>query len=134
VLPKHKAWLEDFTDGEAYRKSDFFQDPKAIRLLLYTDAFEVANPLRSGRKKHKIHAIYYILGNLLTHNRSNIDQIQLIMLCRDVDFAKFPIEKVYGSLIKDLHELETVGLDIIGTTVRGNLCLQFVVITWGHMK
>jgi len=81
------------TDGEAYRKSDFFQDPKAIRLLLYTDAFEVANPLRSGRKKHKIHAIYYILGNLLTHNRSNIDQIQLIMLCRDVDLLRFQLRK-----------------------------------------
>jgi len=121
VHPENSAWLEDFTDGEAYRKSNFFRDPKAMRLLLYTDAFEVANPLGSGRKKHKIHAVYYILGNLLQHNRSNIDQIQLVMLCRDVDFAKFPIEKVYSSIIKDLHELETAGIEIAGTTVRGSV-------------
>lgn len=121
VQPEHKVWLEDFTDGEAYSKRNCFHSPKAIKLLLYTDAFEVANPLGSGRKKHKIHAVYYILGNLSPHNRSNIDQIQLVMLCRDVDFAKFPKETVYGAMMKDLHELETAGIEILGSTIRGSV-------------
>ena len=116
----HCDLLEDISDGAVFQRSTFFtSEPTAIKLLLYTDSFEVANPLGSGRKKHKIHAVYYTLGDLQPHNRSSIDQIQLALLCREIDFKKFGIQKVYRELVKDLTDLEVSGIQVAGNTVKG---------------
>ena len=65
------------------------QNPGALRLILYQDDFEVANPLGSGRKKHKILAVYLSLANFPPHYRSTVDQIQLVLLCCESDFKRF---------------------------------------------
>lgn len=44
--------LEDIWDGSNVAENALFQsDPKSLGLILYQDAFEVANPLGSGKKK-----------------------------------------------------------------------------------
>jgi hypothetical protein len=122
AINMQKDMLEDIADGAVFKNSTFFvNNPSAVKLLLYADAFEVANPLGSGRKKHKIHAVYYILGDLEAYNRSNIDQIQLVLLCREADLKKFGIEKSYEKLISDLKELETSGIQIAGNKVKGTV-------------
>lgn len=106
-------FLQDLTDGSIVKQKSFYREnPKAGRLILYADAFEVDNPLRSGRKKHKMHAIYYILANLETWSRSNVDQIQLVLLCRENDLKKFGIGIVYARLIADLKQLEKEGIHV----------------------
>ena len=39
--------LNDFTDGEIFQGSPFYGDSSIVRLHLYTDEFEVVNPLGS---------------------------------------------------------------------------------------
>ena len=36
----------------------------SLALILYQDAFEVVNPLGSGRKKHKVLAVYLTFGDI----------------------------------------------------------------------
>ncbi|XP_076324317.1 uncharacterized protein LOC143232592 [Tachypleus tridentatus] len=84
--------LTDFTDGKVCNENVFFQEnPDALKLLLYQDSFEIVNPLGSAKKKHKILAIYYTIGNLHPAVRTLIDVQQLLLLCREEDF------KTHGS-------------------------------------
>ena len=62
--------LRDSTDGSVARKNLLFNElHNAIKLILYQDSFEVVNPLGSAKRKHKILAVYVILGNIYPQNR-----------------------------------------------------------------
>lgn len=53
--------LEDLKDGKNIKNNKLLQEsPSSISILLYQDSFEVANPLGSGKKKHKILAVYTV--------------------------------------------------------------------------
>ena len=107
------AVLNDITDGQAFHSNQFLvQNPSALRIVLYQDSFEVANPLGSGKKKHKILAVYFSLADFLPYNRSSVDQIQLLLLCREVDFKHFGQEAVFSELVHDLQSLEEIGINL----------------------
>ncbi len=55
-----------------------------------------------GEKKHKILAVYMSLGELQPHNRSLVDPMQLVLLCRENDFKTFGLEKVFQVLLQTL--------------------------------
>lgn len=116
--------LEDIWDGSNVAENALFKsDRKSLGLILYQDAFEVANPLGSGKKKHKVPAVYFSLTDVAPHNRSNVDQMQLALLCREQDFKYFGHDKVFASLIRDLKDLEENGLVLSdGQVYRGTLC------------
>lgn len=78
-----------------------------LNIILYQDAFEICNPLGSSKKKHKVIGMYYRLNIL---NRSNIDNIQLILLTYVKYLKIFSQEKVFGMLVNDLKALEENGL------------------------
>lgn len=68
--------LQDFWDGTNVKNNLLFNHmDSSLGIILYQDAFEVVNLLGSGRKKHKVFAVYLTLANILPHNRSNIDQM-----------------------------------------------------------
>lgn len=92
---------------------------KTLGLILYQDAFEVANPLGSGKKKHKILAVYLNFADIAPHYRSSVEQMQLVLLCREQDFKYFGQEKVFSALITDLEE---IGITTIDGHVKGTLC------------
>ena len=103
----------DFSDGSIYKDIQIFNRLQhCAKLILYQDSFEVVNPLGSSKKKHKIVGVYYTLGNLYPFNRSKIDPIQLICLCKEVDYVKFGSNVVFRKLVDDLKELEENGIDI----------------------
>ncbi|XP_052433435.1 uncharacterized protein LOC127974294 [Carassius gibelio] len=117
-----KDILKDVWDGENITANLHHADESALGLVLYQDAFEVANPLGSGKKKHKILAMYLTLADLFPHNRSSTDQMQLVFLCREQDFKYFGQELVMRCLINDLKDLETTGVDFPdGLNVKGIL-------------
>ena len=106
--------FEDFTDGEVFKSHELFGvDHEALPLILYQDAFEVVNLLGSAKSKHKILAVYFTLGSLHPHNRSKVDPMQLVLLCKEKDFKYFKAEKVFHQLVEDVKEIEEKGLDII---------------------
>ncbi|CAM4622537.1 unnamed protein product [Leuciscus chuanchicus] len=54
--------MEDIKDGTCSKQIAIFHEhPSSISIMLYQDAFEVVNPLGSGKKKHKILAVYMTL-------------------------------------------------------------------------
>ncbi|KAI2644731.1 RecBCD enzyme subunit RecC [Labeo rohita] len=112
--------LEDVRDGKTYKENSLLQEfPSSVSIILYQDAFEVVNPLGSGKKKHKLLAVYMTLSDILPHNRSSIDPMQLVMLCRESDYQFFGQEKVFFSLVEDLKELEQSGITLeMGQTVK----------------
>ena len=116
--------FEDVSDGSVFRSNELFRkQSSALRLILYQDAFEVVNPLGSGKKKHKVLAVYFTLADIPPFNRSNIDHMQLVLLCREADFKHFGHKAVFGNLIKDLKSLEETGVTLPdGNTLKGTLC------------
>lgn len=113
--------LQDVRDGKTTKENLLLQEcPSSVSIILYQDAFEVVNPLGSGRKKHKLLAVYMTLGDILPYNRSCIDPMQLVMLCRDADYVFFGQEKVFSCLLRDLKDLERSGIAVAeGETVKG---------------
>lgn len=114
--------LSDISDGHLFKQSEFFkQNPSSLRLVLYQDAFEVANPLGSANAKHKVLAVYVSVANLPPHVRSDTDHMSLVLLCREKDFKTFGHSKVFSELVSDLKELEETGILTSNGTVRGTL-------------
>lgn len=49
----------DFCDGSVFMSNDLFMEPGiSLKLILYQEAFETVNPLRSSKRKHKILGVY----------------------------------------------------------------------------
>ena len=105
----------DISSGEVYQKNPFFNcdtHAQALQLILFQDAFEVVNPLGSAKKKHKILGVYLSCGNIYPENRSTVDVMQLILLCKESDFKYFGQEKIFAPLLRDLKYLEETGIDL----------------------
>lgn len=115
--------LNDVCDGAACKNNIILQEsPSAVSIILFQDAFEVTSPLGSGKKKHKIIAMYMTLVDILPHNRSAVDQTQLVLLCREEDFKAFGQDKVFGRVLEDLQSLEEQGFPLDdGTYVKASL-------------
>ena len=110
--------LSDVTHGSVFCSNAFFQnETNAIKIILYQDAFEIVNPLGSARKKHKLLAVYMTLADLYPHHRSTVDQLQLVLLCKEKDLKTFGWEKVLAPLIQDLKEIESAGVTIFDDVV-----------------
>ena len=105
--------LSDYNDGKAFKNNLLFsQKPQSIQIILYQDSFEVVNPLGSAKTCHKVLAVYFSLGNLYSHNRSQINPMQLVILCKEKFVNNDNIFHLFKPLIHDLKILETEGIDI----------------------
>lgn len=51
--------LSDITDGLICKSNRSLSSERALPIVLYQDAFKVANPPGSARKKHKLVRVYY---------------------------------------------------------------------------
>ena len=92
-------------------------------MILYVDDFEICNPLGTSRKKHKICALYWILGNLPPGCHSSLSSIHLAALINSSDVKVYGYEKVLEPLIADLITLEQHGFFVekLGKTLKGTL-------------
>ena len=106
--------LRDFCDGNLFGLNDLFRNDKSsLQMILYQDSFEVANPLGSAKKKHKILAVYMTLGNIHVHYRSKVNLIQLVLMCKEKDLVSEPeCQLFFAPLINDLKILENEGVDL----------------------
>jgi hypothetical protein len=102
----------DINQGSASQSNTFLQqNPNAIRLALYTDEFEIVNPIGSHRKMHKIAAFYWTMLNIPVEYRSKLTAIQLVALAKymldglrllydgiDLDIPRYGTKKYFGKL------------------------------------
>lgn len=105
-------FLEDFTDGSFFQTPPFCGDPSILRIHLYTDEFEVVNPLGAKKAIHKVTAFYFTIGNLEQKYKSQLRHIHLCLLIRHQLFQKYPHKDILRPLLLDLKELFTKGIDI----------------------
>ncbi|KYQ53628.1 hypothetical protein ALC60_02135, partial [Trachymyrmex zeteki] len=77
-----------------FKNNKFCQEnPDALQIILYQDAFEIVNPIGAARKKYKLLAIYMVIGNVLHYIRCHVNAIKLVALCKETDFVH---DIVYG--------------------------------------
>lgn len=114
-LSVKQGLLLDHKNGCTFQNHPFWKSQKlALQIILYQDSFEVVNPLGAAKNKHKMLAVYFSLGNLHVYNRSKVDALQLVLLCREKDYKTFGQTAVFSPLIRDLKILENVGLEVPG--------------------
>lgn len=59
----------DFCCGETFKRNSFFKDnPHCVKIQLYSDEFELCNPLQSKSGVHKVCAVYFTIRNTLLQN------------------------------------------------------------------
>lgn len=114
----------DVWDGSVFKSNELFLQAGDIilKLMLYQDAFEVVNPLGSARKKHKLVGVYFTLADFEPFHRSSIDNMQLVLLCKETDFKYFGQDTVFSRMLSDLRQLEEHGIvTTSGHVVRATL-------------
>lgn len=108
------GYLYDFTDGLKFKSSSFFTK-KTVNIFIYQDAAEVVlNPIGNATSKYKMICVYLVIGNLDPHLRVLTDNVHLILLCKNKDFAYFGPGVIFRRLIEDLKTLEDEGIVIHG--------------------
>lgn len=117
--------LNDFTDGLKFRNSSFFSN-KTINIFIYQDAAEVVpNQLGNAVGRHKLLLVYMVLGNLPPHLRCLTENVHLVLVCKNKDFAYFGTDVIFRRLIEDVKLLEEEGIVVHGggrpETIHGSV-------------
>jgi len=97
-----------------------------LSLFLYIDEVELANPLGTSRKIHKLCCVYWVFADLPSKYRSALHVIQLAVLCKSPDLQRCGYERVLGPLLHDLRTLEEdcVFIESIPQSIQGTvLCV-----------
>lgn len=119
-----KGHYNSHKDGSYYQKNVLLCSSElTLPLILYIDDLEIANPLGTSRKIHKLCSVYWVFADLPGKYRSALHVMQLAALCKVTDVQKYGYEKALGPLLKDLCTLEKDGVYIepLGCTVRGTI-------------
>lgn len=112
----------NITDGSVFKNNSFFsENPNALRIIIFQDAFEICNPLGSSRKKHKVVGVYMILANTKPFSWSKVDNMFLVALAYEKDINQFGFHSFLRELIKDLKELEDTGVQLNNNFLKGSL-------------
>ena len=99
---------KDVRDIEYFKSNRFFQaNPEAMPLLMFQDELEVANPLGSGKTKHKMNMTYFTTYEVQSALRSKIQSVQLVSIVKSKLWKKHGNMKTNRRLLSDLKILET---------------------------
>ena len=95
----------DFADAAYVRQHEIGVTSTTLLLRLYTDDFEVVNPIGAHRKKHKITAFYWTLLNIPPEHRSKLSTIQLLAMAKSQHIRKFGVQKLLQDFNNTLNKL-----------------------------
>lgn len=109
---RHTDILQKITDKEqkghyvSHQDCSYFKDNELLSseelmlpLILYTDDLEIANPLGTSEKIHKLSAVYWICADLPNKYISALNVIQLAALCKVSGIQKFSYEMTLAPLL-----------------------------------
>ena len=106
LLPKEGHVMEDLSDGTFVQSHPLFStDDRSLKILLYYDDVNVANPLTN--KMHKIGFFYYQLANIDYKYRSKLKSIHLFATCSVNYIKKYGIDSILEPLVEDLKVLSS---------------------------
>lgn len=106
-----KTVYRSYKDGLHCKENSLLSgEDLSLSVTLYSDDFEVCNPLGTSRKTHKLCSVYWVLSNLPPGSHSSLSSIFLTILCKTDNVKSFGYEKVFEPLIRDLKSLEVNGI------------------------
>lgn len=130
IKPKNPKLIASFCHTNTYKQSQFFKKfPNALRINLYYDDIEVANPIGPKSGFHKLGMFYFTIQNFPPLFHTTLDNIFTVLICHSLDIKRYGFAKILQPLIKDLKLLESengFSLSVNGNlmTIRGILvCL-----------
>ncbi|XP_072142066.1 uncharacterized protein [Dermacentor andersoni] len=122
----HPVKLENYMcsvfDGSAFSDHTYFAgDTSKICLQLYSDEFEVCNPIGSKRGTHKLTAVYFSVLNSCANLRSQLTGINLALLVRDKHVSTYGLPKIIAPLLEDVSRLENEGIVVNKKVLKGSV-------------
>lgn len=115
--------MENFVQGNLWKKKGFQPNKICIPFFLYTDEFEINNPLGSHSNFHSVSAFYYSFP--LEDNCSKLSNIYLAALIKHVDLKLFGNDQCLHGLVNEINMLEKEGIDIV--TQEGTFHVYFIL-------
>jgi len=107
--------MTDVTDGSVYHAQQLDVDSFHLRFSLYSDEFEVVNPIGSHRKVHKITVFYWTLLNIPVEYRHKMHVIQLLAVARSRYLKEYGFECLLSDFCESLVTLQQgAELDLLG--------------------
>lgn len=88
-------------DGSYFKENALLSssDELKLPLILSIDDLEIANPLGTSQKIHKLCSVYWVLADLPSKYRSSLHVIQLAALCKESDIEKYGYERALAPLL-----------------------------------
>lgn len=103
----------DFCCGEIFKNCELFQNyPNSLQIQIYTDDFEICNPIGSKSTIHKVCGVYFVVRNM--PDNSKLSNIHLIALCNtdDLNTESTDFNNIWFNIVKEIKELEKSGVQI----------------------
>ena len=116
--------LKSFRDGTLYQNHPVFsQTHYGVEIIVYSDEFQIVNPLGPHRKKHKLMAFYFTLGNFHSTCKSQKSCTFLLALCKSIHINKYGFGPIASHFNEEMHVLENSGITVDGYAheIRGAL-------------
>jgi hypothetical protein len=92
-----------------FSNSEFWQNKKALRLLLYDDDLEVKNPIGNVADVYKITMFYYKILNLSRKHNSNTKNIFVCAAAFSDSVKNFGINNILEQIVTELKDMEING-------------------------
>ena len=110
--------LDDDGLFRSYRDGSYFQHKYSacpdviIPILLYCDDYEAGNPLGSKKGVNKLAGFYVSLLCLPAQFQASLRNILLAACAKRVHVNKYGIDSILSAIVKDLNEMEKLGLQV----------------------
>ncbi|KAL1255351.1 hypothetical protein QQF64_013412 [Cirrhinus molitorella] len=108
-------------DTTVLKTSSVFPTEPSVPLLLYNDDCEMVNSLGSKTSIHKLGFIYFTLKCLPPECLSSLDSHFLLAVYKADDAKTYGIDAVLRSVVDDINDLETNGVEVDTAHFKGTL-------------
>lgn len=116
---------KDFCCGEMFKKNPLFiEQPYAIQIQIFLDAFETCNPLKSKTGIHGVVGVYFSIRNMPSRFAYNLANIHLLAVVNEIDLKKAETDysNIWEPIMGDVKVLEIQGLHVADNFVLKGIC------------
>lgn len=106
---------KDYCCGSVFKKNNLFNSyPDSLQLQFYIDGVELCDAAKTKKNKHGQVILYMSIRNLPSKLAYNLNNIHRVALINESDLKKAETDytNLLEVLIRDIHILETTGLDL----------------------
>ncbi|XP_055855910.1 uncharacterized protein LOC129919101 isoform X1 [Episyrphus balteatus] len=119
--------IRNFINGELWKqKKAMYENKKLVPYYLFTDDFEVNNPLGAHSGVHKLTGIYFSIP--IFENYFKVSDIYLAGLIKAHDIKTYGNDLTIYNLVQEIISLEIEGIDLILNGQKTTICLVMGLI------